>query len=120
MKEILLSFDLLSTNWVFSQSHTFLWEKIFFIYTRIKHHFLFFQIVLRLFQLKNISKIGMTSLVDTLPIVPLSTNIPQHQLLPKTDVTIEMDQYRQSCLMHGKGRKAVLVQKDSDDTSCLF
>ncbi len=64
----------------------------------------------------------MTSVVDTLPIVQLSTDVPLRPLLPKNDVTIDdndksidqlSDRYEQSRLIHGNGRRAVLVQKDS-------
>ncbi len=60
----------------------------------------------------------MTSLVDTLPIVQLSTSIPLRQLLPKNDVTIDdndksidqlSDRYGQSQVIHGDGRRSVLV-----------
>ncbi len=68
----------------------------------------------------------MTSLVDPLPIVQLSTDIALPPLLSINDVTIDdnnksidqlSDPYRLSHLIYGNGRKAVLAQKYSYDTS---
>jgi hypothetical protein len=79
---------------------------------------IYFQIILVSFQLKKISKIRMTSLVDTLPIVQLSASIPLQQLLPNIDVRIDdndksidqlSDRYRQSQVIRGDGRRSVLV-----------
>jgi hypothetical protein len=108
-------------------SSFFLGKNVFYFYTyRLSlpasfHAYLFsdfFHFILLSFQLKKISKIRMISLVDTLPIVQLSTSIPLRQLLPKNDVTINdndksidqlSDRYGQSQVIHGDGRRAVLV-----------
>ncbi len=72
----------------------------------------------------------MTTVVDTLPIVQLSTDIVLQPLLPKNDVTIDdndksidqlSDRYRQSQVIRGDGRRSILVLAEMIILfSCLF